>query len=299
MAARADSVKVSNIKEKLLRPALTSHYICSFDIPGGSNGFIGRRVSLTSDSNNLLSLSCFDASLPGSTLATHDINNDFTGVSEKHVYRRLYDDRADFSFYVDAEQYYVIKVFEGWMGLTVNEQYGSNNEKITQRSYNYRVNYPNTYCVDNITITKFERSNPSPELKYTFVKAFPVSINSMQVSYDSSELLKCTVSFAYSRYWIDGLQVPRTPSTTSSNTPRTNEPSQSTPPGIPTPSTSNNFNLTPQQQAAFNSQSFNFNQAPNTFNESPATAFNVQPGTRQNPRSWDTSNLSRTTFPLF
>ena len=37
-------------------------------------------------------------------------------------------------------------------------------------------------------------------LTYTFINAFPLSIASMPVSYESSSLLKCTVSFTYSRY---------------------------------------------------------------------------------------------------
>ena len=34
-----------------------------------------------------------------------DINNDRTGVTEKHAYRRMFDDRIDFTFYVDASNY--------------------------------------------------------------------------------------------------------------------------------------------------------------------------------------------------
>ena len=318
--AAANAINVKSIKEKLLRPALTSHYICSFQIP--NTGFITSRASVNIQKTaDLINLACFEASLPGSTLATHDINNDFTGVSEKHVYRRLYDDRADFSFYVDAKEYYVIKVFEAWMGYSVDEQYNSNKRgDIEGRTYNYRVNYPDLYCTDKISITKFERSTVTPQLTYTFVKAFPVSINSIQVSYDSSQLLKCTVSFAYSRYWVSGTQIPNNFS--SNSTPPTNtEPRQSTPPGVPTPNTNNNFNLTPQQQASFNSQSFNFNQSPNLFNESAGTSFNngdgTNGGTRQpiiwnssylgndgtnggtrQPRPWNRSNLRNPT-PLF
>ena len=44
----------------------------------------------------------FAASLPGSNLATIDVNNDRTGVTEKHVHRRVFDDRIDLTFYVDA-----------------------------------------------------------------------------------------------------------------------------------------------------------------------------------------------------
>ena len=39
-------------------------------------------------------------------------------------------------------------------------------------------------------------------ITYKFINAYPISINSIPVSYDSSQLLKCTVSFTYSRYVI-------------------------------------------------------------------------------------------------
>jgi hypothetical protein len=160
-----------------------------------------------------VSLACAEASLPGSSLATIDIDNDYHGVSEKHAYRRLYDDRADFTFYVsvnEQKQYYVIKFFEAWIGYIVNEQYKSTTP-VSQRNYSYRVNYPRNYYANSLTITKFEKDFDLSSLSeigtgnsftYNFENAFPISINSMPVSYEQSDLLKCTVSFSYSRYWI-------------------------------------------------------------------------------------------------
>ena len=42
-------------------------------------------------------------------------------------------------------------------------------------------------------------------LTYKFVNAYPIAISSMPVSYDSSSVLKCTVSFTYIRYYIENL----------------------------------------------------------------------------------------------
>lgn len=271
-------VQVKDIKAKLLRPALTSHYVCNFGLPPG--GFIGARIGDVSGTKlyDRLTLACFDASLPGSTLATHDINNDFTGVSEKHAYRRLYDDRADFSFYVDAEEYYAIRFFESWIASCVDEQ----NQDISKASYSYRVNYPNTYCSDGVSITKFERSTSTAKLQYNFVKAFPVSINSIPVSYESSELLKCTVSFAYSRYWISNLSTSSNPSSSSSSTSTTSSTSSSSNPQEPTQPTPNPWpglsaKSTPQEQSVFNTQTLDLfsNQSSNIFNISSGTVFNI------------------------
>ena len=269
-APRPEIVSLSEIKSKLLRPALTSHYICNFQPPDSANGFLSARVPNTPTKRaDRLSLACSDATLPGSSLQTHDITNDFTGVTEKHAYRRLYDDRADFSFYVDAEEYYVIDFFESWIGYTVNEQYGKNGEKIKKRNYNYRVNYSKYYTTDALSITKFERSYGTKEpkgsasLRYNFVKAFPISINSMPVSYDSSQLLKCTVSFTYSRYWIEGLNLQG----------KTGEPSGQTP-GTGAPKSP--FDITPQGLAEVNSNfGFNSNVALSQVNVSPGTVFDA------------------------
>ena len=37
------------------------------------------------------------------------------GVTEKHVHRRIFDDRIDLTFYVDAGLYQPIRFFEEWM----------------------------------------------------------------------------------------------------------------------------------------------------------------------------------------
>jgi hypothetical protein len=198
---------MSKIKSKLLRPALTSNFLCEFAPPNTlrRSGFIRDRVNAgfiganyDRENQELITLSCSEASLPGSSLATHEINNDFTGVTERHAYRRQYDDRADFTFYVDLE-YRIIDFFENWMSYIVGED---DIDIQKEPNYSYRVNFPNTYKTDNLYITKFEKDYLGRQLTYQFINAYPISVNSMPVSYDASQLLKCTVSFTYSRYVI-------------------------------------------------------------------------------------------------
>mgnify|MGYP001602195061 CR=1 FL=1 len=197
----------TELKSKLLRPALTSTYAVYFNVAeilgkgvGNDNEvrtfFNNRQANIESE---LLTLSCSEASLPGSSLATAEINNDYTGVTERHVYRRLYDDRTDFTFYVDYD-YKVIKFFETWMSWIVGETQYTEQSKQT---YNYRVKFPNDYNV-NMHIQKFEKDF-SNKIEYTFIGAYPISINSIPVSYDSSQLLKCTVSFTYKRYYLENV----------------------------------------------------------------------------------------------
>jgi len=205
---------VSELKARLMRPALTSHYICEFSPIGlsvetwlnqraSSNKFSGENYTANQE---LFQISCCDASLPGSSLTTNDINDDYHGVSEKHAYRRLYDDRADFTFYVDND-YKIISFFEGWISYIVGEE-GSGGQ-LENPNYFYRVNFPNTYKTKNLYIRKFEKDSGnsggfgvSRNLEYKFFNAYPISINSMPVSYEQSQLLKCTVSFSYERYIV-------------------------------------------------------------------------------------------------
>jgi hypothetical protein len=42
----------------------------------------------------------------------------------------------------------------------------------------------------------------SVNIKYEFINSYPISVASMPVSYDSSSLLKCSVSLSYIRYMI-------------------------------------------------------------------------------------------------
>ena len=198
------SQKISQIKSKLLNPALTSHFMIYLGLPRDQQGFRQYMAenALALDQERL-QLSCCDASLPGSSLATTELRNDFTGSTERHAYRRIYQDRIDLTFYCDAEQYMAIRFFESWMKFIMNESASSG---ISNENYSYRVKYPNEYKGCGLEITKFEKNinqkSSVVPLTYNFVNAFPVAITSMPVSYEASNLLKCTVSMNYTRYYI-------------------------------------------------------------------------------------------------
>jgi hypothetical protein len=194
-----------------------------------------------------LNLMCSEAVLPGSNLATFEINDNFHGVTERHAYRRVYDDRIDLTFYVNADEvdsYLPIRYFETWIKYIVDESIGPQAERgnkgSVSNSYFYRVRYPegsNGYTSsDGLTVTKFERDY-TQTLEYKFIRSFPISINSMPVSYDSSSLLKCTVSMSYIRYVLV----------------------QGSAKASPQSDTQSNFNLTPQQLANINNIAFNPN----------------------------------------
>ena len=192
-------VKVSDVKANLLRPATTSHF--EVDIP------ILSALSSRWDAGKKgkLQLMCSETSLPGSNLATLEINNDRTGVTEKHVHRRIFDDRIDLTFYVDGGLYSPIRFFEDWMAYITNN--GATDNDLIDSSYNYRMRYPKDYMQEQgFVVRKFEKEKTFGNLlEYEFVNVFPLAINSMPVSYDTSSLLKCTVSMSYIRYYVRNL----------------------------------------------------------------------------------------------
>ena len=214
---------VSDIKSKLLRPALTSHFEVQLSFPQAVRSYLG----VNQDSVNL---SCCETSLPGSQLATLENNNDRTGVTEKHAHRKIYDDRIDLTFYVNAENYMPIRFFETWINYITQQSTArvEGRPGALDKDYFYRFEYPDTYMSDSgMRITKFEKSSfgtsgnnflsflgqqpkSAGQLTYTFIRAFPLSIASMPVSYDQSNLLKCTVSMSYVRYVVDGSNPPVT-----------------------------------------------------------------------------------------
>ena len=206
---------VAQIKANLLQPALTSHFEVQITKPEGLSDTYLAANGISGITQDKLQLLCSETVLPGSSLATHEINNDFTGVTERHAYRRLYDDRIDLSFYVDAENYLPIRFFETWIKYVVNENVGDSSEGnllgSKNAAYFYRVNYPNLYIApQGLTITKFERDYKNA-LTYNFINVFPIAVSSMPVSYDTSSLLKCSVSLTYIRYYIAGTSDKQSP----------------------------------------------------------------------------------------
>ena len=200
---------ISEVKHKLLNPALTSHFQVVIGKPSREDGSFNRFLSESGAYHDAdrLNLMCCETSLPGSQLATSEILNDFHGVTERHAYRRQFDDRIDLTFYCDADQYLPIRFFEAWIKYITNETTSNGSTgSSTRENFFYRMKFPNSYK-GSLEITKFEKNMYSArrtkDLTYAFVNCFPLAIASMPVTYDASDLLKCTVSMAYSRYYME------------------------------------------------------------------------------------------------
>ena len=149
--------------------------------------FLGRKAGIL----------CSDASLPGSQFATSEVKDSFMGVPQSYVHTRLYTD-INFTFYIDQD-YTLLRIFEGWMDYISS---GANNQ-VSQESRGYyrRMRYPDTYKVDTMNISKFDRGHEN-QIRYKFINAFPKSITPVQVSYGEADVLRVTVSFNFDRYVV-------------------------------------------------------------------------------------------------
>ena len=193
--------KVSSLKSKILHVAQTSVYQVKIQPPDPVVKFLnssGRDVNYRLDGENI-ELMCSETNLPGSTLATHDVTNDFPGVTEKMAYRRIFDETIDFTFMVDRD-YSVIEFLDGWMNYVTGDGTTFSRADMVDRTAYYRMNYPEDYKSDNLYITKWEKDNSNSSMTYQFIGAFPLSIVSTPVSYEASGVLKCSASFSYMRY---------------------------------------------------------------------------------------------------
>tara|TARA_B100000287_G_scaffold280258_1_gene264136 strand:- start:646 stop:1392 length:747 start_codon:yes stop_codon:yes gene_type:complete len=209
MARALNNLSVSKIKANLLNVAQSSLYKLTLSIPQA----VSQTLNLDHIDYENISLMCCEANLPGSSLTTHEVNNDYHGVTEKMAYRRMYDESIALAFYVDRD-YKVIELLEGWMDYIT----GVNNKQDYKGEYiSYRMAYPNSYK-NNIYLTKFEKDQFTRDysatrgastrstrttLDYTFVNAFPLSLTAIPVSYEGSQALKVNVSFNFIRYVME------------------------------------------------------------------------------------------------
>lgn len=181
----------------------TNHYMVSFSTLNSTlMSYIQKRIGFQEDVRNFLSrktgLLCSEASLPTSSFATGEVRDNFMGIPQEFAHTRLYTD-IDFTFYVDTN-YVNLKIFESWMDYIS----GGSEAEISELNEDYyrRMRYPDTYKVQTMFISKFERDFNSL-IDYQFINAFPKLVTAIPVSYGAADLLKVSVQFTYDRYIVN------------------------------------------------------------------------------------------------
>ena len=202
--ASPNAFKTGALKSKIMNLAQTSVYQVKIQPPPNVLSFLKteRDLDYTQKGENI-ELLCHQTTLPGTSFSTSEVTNNYAGVTERMIYRRMFDSTIDMTFYVD-KAYDVIEFFEGWVdymsGMNIdNPNSGDTREMYRSSAATYRMNYPSSYRTP-IQVTKFEKNLTDAQMTYEFVDAFPLNVISIPVSYDQSDVLKMSVSFAYTRY---------------------------------------------------------------------------------------------------
>jgi len=206
------SIRTSDLKSKILNVAKPNVYTVKLQPPTLVSNFLrssGRDINYDSIGQDI-ELRCYQTTTPSSSFLTHATSADFHGVVEEIPYRRSYENEIAFSFYVD-NNYDTVEFFEGWMDYMSGLGTSASRDTYYSPYSNFRMNYYEDYTTD-IFISKFEKDvtrrdtritgsrSAKKYMEYTLLKAYPKRVDSMSLSYSSSDVLTVDVTFGYSRY---------------------------------------------------------------------------------------------------
>ena len=156
-----------------------------------------------------MSVMCAEAEIPGTSFQSTLAVGHHQGIQEEFPYLRTFPP-LNLTFYCDLD-HVIIEVLESWMTyinpITTNKR--------DLNAYG-RFNYPDDYK-ETIHLTKFERDtfeeslpldqNPTTRLMtYEFINVWPQNMTSMRVAYGDSNVLRCSVQFAYDRFFTEYTQ---------------------------------------------------------------------------------------------
>ena len=200
--------RIDKIRETVARPSLDTYYQVIFSFGGewlSTLSSLGQGSTRTQGKGfqEKMSLLCTQAEIPGTSYVPSSAIGHRQGIQEEFPNLRNFPP-LNLSFYCDAD-HVILEVLETWMSYINPIQTGSR-----QSNAYSRFNYPEEYK-ETIHITKFERdtfiresrnsSYQSDITMYEFVNAWPSDLTSMRVAYGDSNVLKCTIQFAYDRFF--------------------------------------------------------------------------------------------------
>lgn len=175
-----------------------------------------------------INLMCEEAVLPGIQTSTGTITGRHLGEGQiNYPTTRIFTDFS-LTWICDANMT-PLKFLHTWMGQIYreygqnntefkyggwrynpsgNSKVGGNNRGVTSPDNRYhmvRMNYPSDYLCSEVVITKCEKGksaeNERESLAIHCVDVFPYSIDAIPVSYGSSQLVRVTANFYYSKWF--------------------------------------------------------------------------------------------------
>ena len=219
---------MNEIKETVQRVSLDTLYQVTFSFGKFQNwleGFGDRDGFKRTQGRGFrekMSIMCTEAEIPGTSFQTSLAVGHHQGIQEEFPNLRTFPP-LNLVFYVDAD-HVVLEILESWMTYI-------NPLSTAKRNVNAygRFNYPETYK-EILHVTKFEndflvneideerilntesdivaekieiRKPTTKLLTYEFINVWPTNLTSMRVAYGNSNVLRCSVQFAYDRYFTD------------------------------------------------------------------------------------------------
>lgn len=202
---------------------MTNGYDVDFELPSRLadylNPWVGKVTNANSPSDKgiVIKLLCDEAQLPSIQTATGQISGRFLGENQmNYAYARFYSD-VSLTWMCDADMI-PLKFVTGWNSYMFNG--GSpDRPKTSGRGLNaiksqepyaiqreVRMKYPVEYLCQKMRITKTERNGAAPNgrasISYILENAFPYSIDSVPLSYGTSQITKVTANFYYQKHTV-------------------------------------------------------------------------------------------------
>ena len=169
------TVSISEFKSRTIasfaRPSL---FLVNITSPPG----LGMKKAMD-PTHQVINLNCYNAQIPGVSLATTDKDIGYRSVA----YQKLYDDVL-LSFYC-REDFSELEFMQDWINLI--------SSPVTNR-FEYYTNYVST--IDIIHISKTNDKT----LTTTLHEAYPKKVDPMQLDYGSNDIMRMTVNFTYRHF---------------------------------------------------------------------------------------------------
>ena len=203
--------------------SMTNGYDVDFVLPSSLNTYlnpwIGNVMGPTNGSNQggLIKMLCDEAQLPNVQAATGQMSGRFLGESQiNYAYSKFYSDLS-LTWMCDADRT-PLKFVTGWHSYIFNggdpddpktsERGLSKIKAIGPRPLNraVRLEYPEQYMCTEMRITKTEKNGSAPNGRasvcYILQNAYPYSIDSVPLSYGTSQITKVTANFYYQKHTV-------------------------------------------------------------------------------------------------
>lgn len=178
----------------------------------------GKYTGKETDQTGLIKMLCDEAQLPNVQAATGQLSGRFLGESQvNYPYARFYSDLS-LTWMCDADMT-PLKFVTGWHEFIFSGAEQNSKPTTSARGLSaikgvkplnnhrtVRLKYPKEYLCTEMRITKTEKNGGAPNgrasVSYILQNAFPYSVDSVPLSYGTSQITKVTANFYYQKHTV-------------------------------------------------------------------------------------------------